>query len=80
MSILTIEFLVLVTALVAVNYCLPVRIRWIGLLGASLVFYSAAGLPGMIYMGAVTLVTWLAGLYMARCRRKEKEAAAERWE
>ena len=77
MSILSLEFLVLMGALLAVHYCLPVRLRWYGLLAASLVFYGFAGWAGMAYLGGVTLLTWLAGLYMGRCRRKEKEALAE---
>ncbi len=77
MSILSLEFLVLMAALLAVHYCLPVRFRWCGLLAASLVFYAFAGWAGLAYLGGVTLVTWLGGLYMGRCRRKEKEALAE---
>ena len=77
MSILSLEFLVLMAVLLAVYYCLPVRFRWIGLLAGSMVFYAAAGWGGLAYMGAVTLITWLAGLYMGKTRAKEKAAAAE---
>jgi len=77
MSILSLEFLVLMAVLLAVHYCLPVRLRWYGLLAASLVFYGFAGFAGMAYLGGVTLVTWVGGLYMGRCRAGEKAAAAE---
>ena len=77
MSILSLEFLVLMAVLLAVNYCLPVRFRWAALLAASMAFYAAAGWGGLVYLGGVTLVTWLAGLYMGRCRAAEKAAAAE---
>ena len=77
MSILSFEFLVMMALLVAVNYCLPVRWRWLALLAASLVFYACAGWQGMVYLGAVTLLTWLGGLYMGRSRAREKAAAAE---
>ena len=77
MSILSLEFLVLMAALLAVYYCLPVRLRWCGLLAVSMVFYGFAGWAGMAYLGGVTLVTWLAGLYMGRCRAKEKAALTE---
>ena len=77
MSILSLEFLVLMAVLLAVHYCLPVRFRWCSLLAASMVFYAFAGWAGMTYLGGVALLTWLGGLYMGRCRRKEKEALAE---
>ena len=77
MSILSLEFLILMAALLAVNYCLPVRFRWMALLAASMVFYAAAGWQGMVYLGTVTLIAWLAGLYMGRSREKEKSAAAD---
>lgn len=77
MSILSLEFLILMAALLAVHYCLPVRFRWCSLLAASMVFYAFAGWAGMAYLGGVTLVTWLGGLYMGRCRAKEKAALAE---
>ena len=77
MSILSLEFLVLMAALLLVHYCLPVRFRWIGLLAGSMVFYASAGWGGLAYLGVVTLITWLGGLYMARSRVREKEAAEE---
>lgn len=77
MSILSLEFLVLMAALLAVHYCLPVRFRWCSLLAASLVFYGFAGWSGMAYLGGVTLLTWLGGLYMGRCRAMEKAALTE---
>lgn len=77
MSILSLEFLGLMAALLAVHYCLPVRWRWVSLLGASLVFYASAGWQGMAYLTAVSLLTWGAGLYIGRCRAKEKAALAE---
>ena len=77
MSILSFEFLVLMAALLVVHYCLPVRWRWTGLLAGSMVFYAAAGWQGMVYLGVVTLITWLGGLYMGRSRAREKSAADE---
>ncbi len=77
MSILSFGFLVLMAALLIVNYCLPVRLRWTALLAASMVFYASAGWGGLVYLGGVTLITWAAGLYMGKTRAKEKAAAAE---
>ena len=47
MSILSLEFLVLMAVLLAVHYCLPVRFRWIGLLAGSMAFYACAGWQGL---------------------------------
>ena len=77
MSILSFDFLGLMAVLLAVNYCLPVRWRWTALLAASMVFYASAGWGGCIYLGGVTLITWLSGLYMGRARAKEKAAIAD---
>jgi len=77
MSILSLEFLGMMAILLAVNYCLPVRHRWLALLAASLVFYGFSGWQGLVYLGAVTLITWAGGLYMARNRAKEKALQAE---
>ncbi len=72
MSILSLEFLVFIIAVVAVNYILPVRFRWVGFLAGSLTFYGFAGWQGLAYLLTVTLVTWGGGLWMARSHRKEK--------
>ncbi len=72
MSILSLEFLVMMALLLVVNYCLPQRWRWLALLAASLVFYACAGWQGMVYLGVVTLLTWAGGLYMGRSRAQEK--------
>ena len=77
MSILSIEFLILMAILLVVNYCLPVRFRWLALLAASLTFYAFSGWEGMAYMGVVTLITWAGGLYVARCRAQEKLLSEE---
>lgn len=77
MSILSEEFLLLLAVLIPVNYILPVRFRWVGLLAGSMAFYAAAGWQGMAYLGAVTLLTWLAGLYMGRSCKKEKAVLEE---
>lgn len=77
MSILSQEFLLLLAVLVPLNYCLPVRFRWVALLAGSMAFYAAAGWQGMAYLGVVTLLTWLGGLWMGANRGKEKTALDE---
>ena len=77
MSILSLKFLLLLAVLLAVHYCLPIRFRWMSLLAASMVFYAASGWKGMVYMAVVTLLTWGAGLYVARNRELEKAALAD---
>ena len=77
MSILSLEFLILMAVLLVVYYCLPVRQRWLVLLAASLVFYAGAGVHGLVYLGVVSLITWAGGLYMGHSRAREKEASGE---
>lgn len=77
MSILSFEFLAFLALMAGVTYLLPVRVRWMGFLAGSLVFYAQAGLEGLAYLLAVTLVTWGAGLYMGRSLAREKAARAE---
>lgn len=77
MSILSREFLLRLAVLIPVNYLLPVRWRYLALLAGSMVFYAAAGWQGMAYLGAVTLLTWLGGLWMGRSCKKERAAAEE---
>ncbi len=77
MSILSFEFLVFMALMVAVTYILPARFRWIGFLAGSLVFYAFAGWEGLIYLLAVSMVTWAAGLLMGRSLVKEKAAQAD---
>ncbi len=77
MSILSRDFLILVTVLTAVNYILPVRWRWMALLAGSMVFYAGAGWQGLAYLGVVTLLTWLGGWCLGANCKKEKAASQE---
>lgn len=77
MSILSLEFLILMAVLLVVYYCLPVRQRWLVLLAASLVFYAGTGVHGLAYLGVVSLITWAGGLYMGHSRAREKAASGE---
>lgn len=50
---------------------LPVRVRWLGLLLASLVFYAAAANAGLLVcLAVVTAATWLAGMRLSREPRR----------
>ena len=77
MSILSFDFLVFTAAVVLIYYLLPLKVRWLALLAASGVFAWLSGWQGAAHLGAVGLVTWLGGLALGVCRKKE--AAAWRW-
>ena len=66
MSILSFEFLVLVGVLALVNYCLPVRFRWVGMLAGSMVFFLNSGWEGLVFLPAVTLLPWGAAWVLYR--------------
>ena len=72
MSILSLEYLLFVAAAFAAYYLLPLRRRWWALLAASAAFYCLSGWRGAAYLGAVTCVTWLGALGIARFSRGRK--------
>lgn len=77
MSILSLEFLLFVTALVAVFYVLPRKARWVALLAGSMGFYLISGWQGLCYLLAVTTLTWLGALAAEKLRMQEKAALEE---
>ncbi len=77
MSILSLAFLAFLAALLGLNYLTPVRFRWLALLVGSLVFYAWAGWESLLYLLAVALLTWGAGLWMTRSRKQEQAALDE---
>ena len=83
MSILSFDFLVFTAAVVLIYYLLPLKVRWLALLAASGVFAWLSGWQGAAHRGAVGLVTWLGGLALGVCRKKEAAAQdarpAARW-
>lgn len=75
MSILSFEFLAFVAAVVLAFYLVPRKIRWTVLLAASMGFYLLGGVPGTIYLLAVSGLTWGAGMQMGQFRAQVDAAA-----
>ena len=70
MSILSIEFLALVGAVLILYYALPLKIRWIALLAASGVFAALSGWQGAAHLTAAALVAWGGGLALQKHRSR----------
>ena len=76
MSILSLDYLLLVAVAFLTYYLLPLKVRWWALLTASLVFYTLAGWFGLIYLTAVAAVTWGGGLAIRRVKAEGRWARA----
>ena len=66
MSILSIEFLVLAAATLAVYYLLPLKIRWTALLAGSAAFVWLSGWQCAAHLSAMALVMWGGGLLLSK--------------
>ena len=59
----TLAFAIFVVIVLPVFLAVPQRARWVILLGASLVFFGALGVPALVYaLAAVTLASYVVGL------------------
>ncbi len=76
MSILSLDYLLLVAVAFLAYYLLPLKVRWWVLLTASLVFYTLAGWFGLIYLTAVAAVTWGGSLAIRRVKAEGRWARA----
>ncbi|MCR4585547.1 MAG: hypothetical protein K5686_07445 [Lachnospiraceae bacterium] len=56
-----------------IYYLLPIRIRWIGLLAASIVFYTAAGTEALPYLLGSAFLCFVAALILGGTDRKKKK-------
>ena len=66
MAFASLNFILLVAASLLVYRILPEKHRWLCLLAASIAFYVAGGVWGLIYLAATTVTTYLAGIIIAR--------------
>jgi len=66
MAFASVNFILLVAASLLVYRILPEKHRWLALLAASMAFYIAGGVWGLIYLAATTVTTYLAGIIIAR--------------
>lgn len=70
MSILSIEFLALVGAVLILYYALPLKIRWLALLLASGVFVALSGWQGAAHLTAAALLNWGGGWALQKHRSR----------
>lgn len=71
----SLSFFLFLAATLAVFLLLPRRMRWLGLLVASIVFYASFGVSNLAFLFAVTLVAWVAGRLVASGRPAVRKAA-----
>jgi D-alanyl-lipoteichoic acid acyltransferase DltB (MBOAT superfamily) len=60
------EFVTFFVVVAAAYFCLPLRLRWVWLLGASLFFYASAGPLFLIKIVAATAVTYAIALQLEK--------------
>lgn len=68
MSILSLDFLVFFAAVLIVYYIFPLKIRWVALLAASLVFVALSGWQSAAHLSIVALTVWAGGLGLQALR------------
>ena len=73
MSLLSIEFLCFLIALLFLYYIVPVRFRWVILLAGSIVFYLFSGWKYLVLVIFTTVTTFLAAGRLEGLNRKIKE-------
>jgi D-alanyl-lipoteichoic acid acyltransferase DltB (MBOAT superfamily) len=67
------QFVAFFAAVVAAYFCLPLRLRWIWLLGASLFFYAVAGPVYLIQVAAATALTYVMALRLETASEPERK-------
>ncbi len=77
MSILSVEFLIFVAAVILLFYLLPKKARWCVLLLASVGFYLMSGWQGGVYLLVVAALTWFSARHIGKLRAQMDEAAEQ---
>ena len=77
MSILSMEFLGFAALMILVYYLLPLRVRWLALLGFSAAFVVQSGWQGGAHLLALSIIAWLGALGLGRLRAAENAAPSE---
>ncbi len=75
MEFLSVKFMLFLLLMAAVNYLLPQRIRHVGLLLGSFVFYYLGAKQFFLLLLALCLITWLSGLLIGKFRKNYVYAA-----
>lgn len=75
MFLVTFEFLAFLAVSITSYYVMPLKIRWMVLLAASLVFYLMAGTPyTLVYLVTTIVTVWAGSNYIDRVRADQKKA------
>ena len=72
MPVLSVSFILLLIGVFAAYYLVAQRYRWIVLLAASLIFYSAAGLSSLAFMLTTSVTVYASACYMQRVSDGQK--------
>ena len=72
MSVLSVSFISLLAGVLIAYYLFPQRNRWIVLLGASMIFYLAAGAGSLVYMLITSVTVYISACMMQRLSDQQK--------
>ena len=75
MEIYSLSFFLLVSVGLILYYTVFSRCQWICLLGLSLLFFTASGWKGLVFLLFTALTLWLGGLQLAKL---DADSAARR--
>ena len=75
MEIYSLSFFLLVSVGLILYYTVFSRCQWICLLGLSLLFFTASGWKGLVFLLFTALTIWLGGLQLAKL---DADSAARR--
>lgn len=73
MSYTSFIYLIFLAVTCLIYYIFPLKMRWIILLAANMVFYAAAGWDNLIYLLGAILISYLAALKMGKLHEEFKE-------
>ena len=77
MSFTSLTFVVFVATLVIAYYIIPKRFQWVLLLAASYGFYMWGGGKTVFYLILTTCATYIAGRYLGRLNKKDKQISSK---
>lgn len=73
MSLISLEFLGFLLAVLVFYYLFPLKFKWLVLLAGSIFFYVSTGPDGLPYLTAVSVIAYLAALGMQLLNQKQEQ-------
>ena len=73
MSLISLEFLGFLLAVLVFYYLFPLKFKWLLLLAGSIFFYVSTGPDGLPYLTAVSVIAYLAALGMQLLNQKQEQ-------